>query len=581
MVLDPVVHSKEKFSSSEAIHTMLADMGSRRATPHSSFVPSHYLAVRDTTVPCSKWASASTSVPDSRTRDNGRVLRGRARGRASQPPELMGPTSTTNERLSALEEVTAQLEAATASIRKKDANVEHGSDVHELKIAVHNMSEQLATQASVTEQLKTENAALRSMNASLENNIETLSEMQRFQRTTSAAQQGHVDTLNDFVRTKVGNTDDSIANLAERMRAAESAISIHKSSMDRQFTAVSEDMKKTTEAIARLRASGSTLAGNLDGLEDGTTSRFAAVNAKLDGLSGRFAPTSLTEEISTMRQQLISADHFMGKMHDELKTLRTKVERKTEKNVVDLSNLSKSPNASERIRALNFNSKLKRIDASFRDNITELQQNIEDTKKEGHGTQDYITDLATRTNSLKIAGEVDALKPGNHNDKSKMENFDRGIDENKLPNVLCLEHTNSAIDEQNEMQEQKDTEFVRDLGAFLEASRDDSESETIELSGRMHPHLFGTPEKISVKVTPSLAFDFGDDATIDPNSDNFGPLGRNEDGDHYLDSFESEDKRCGKCENEYERYEKYREWTLCKGCRGDSYDSTSEVIDFF
>lgn len=421
VVLESAFHSKEKFSNSETIHAMLADMGSIR----TKYPPPQF----ECGSPQPFGVRASTSVPDFQARANGRVLRGRDRARPYQPPDLTDGASTMNKRLTALEEVTAELDVMTASIRKMDIAAGRGSDVHDLKIAVHNISQQLAAQSSVTEQLKTENVALRSMNTSLETKVETLSEMQRFQRTTSSAQQGHVDALNDFVRTRLIKTDKTIVNLIERVRAAESAISSHKSSMDRQFTAVSEDMKKNLQAIATLRTSGSTLAGNVDSLEERTVNRLAEVedklNADLNSTMSHFADVegkldSDMNEIMTLRKQHQGLQQNIKEHTTSIAELTTSADHLHEK-AEDLEGKFEGLSARDAQKALHGDVAVvnERISSTM-DLMKKLEQDIMVMKdKDVVGIKDCIAILAARTDALKASADFKAPRTDNDNKNSE------------------------------------------------------------------------------------------------------------------------------------------------------------------
>ena len=109
-----------------------------------------------------------------------------------------------------------------------------------------------------------------------------------------------------------------------------------------------------------------------------------------------------------------------------------------------------------------------------------------------------------------------------------------------------------------------------------QASKNQEMSKAIEDIERSIPSIqFGLRGKEPRKAMSIPNFDFGDDATIDPNGDDFGGLGRNGDGEYY-DSFELEDRRCGGCGNEYDEYQ---EWTCCKFCGGGMSDMEDEMSD--
>ena len=587
-------------------------------------------------------------------------------------------TSTTNmqqQQNGRMQKMSEQLAAqgqAIAQIKAKDASYkDHGTPeifkaVQDMNATVQNMSEQLASQSEVIEQVKADNAALHSKNASLENIIETLSEMLKFHRTTSSAQQGHLDALNDVVRTRLGNIDGIISTLTERVCAAESAMSVQKTTTEDQFTAVREDVKKNTEAIPDLWSEKAALACDLESLErriksrvttvedklnadfNSSMSRFAEVQGELDSdmneiitlrqqqqnthleitehiksttrlttttdvlqskvqvlegeaevLTQRFAPIALMDEVASVKGRLQDTNDVAEELNKEIKAAREQDIAKVKKDVVDLKldvnntaqNLQDLEYATQtsakswKIDVEDINSKLERIDDleeemdNAKGNLTKLKQKIEATKNEGiAGIKEYITDLAAHIKYLKAPECTDALKTGNDNNKSKLERIDRGIDEETQDTFLYRKHTSSPNQEQNELQElqeQKDNKLIKNLDVSSEAVLNNSVSAVIELEGYTYPYLLHAREKRSTKAAPSITFDFGDDTMIDPNGDDFGPLGRNGDGE-YCESFESEDARCSKCGNEHDEAE---EWKICKACRGDTHDTVFETSD--
>ena len=99
---------------------------------------------------------------------------------------------------------------AIDQIKAENASLCDVQTVEQLTTSVQNLSEQVAAQAGVIKDLRTENASLRNTikqstanNASFEQQLSTMSDMQKLHNTASSAQQGHVNTLDCLVRTSL------------------------------------------------------------------------------------------------------------------------------------------------------------------------------------------------------------------------------------------------------------------------------------------------------------------------------------------------------------------------------------------
>ena len=301
---------------------------------------------------------------------------------------------------------------AIKQLRAKDApNEDHAipdlsKTVQDLNTSIKRMSDHIASQAEIikhlkasqtsqphtveelklgNEQLRTENTALQRTNASLVNKIETLSEMQKLSRTTLSSQQGHIESLHDVVRAKLGNNDSKISSLTERIAAAESEISTQKTTMDHQLISqdvnirstinswqsdlkmdmdglenraltrltnlddkLNADMNSTMRRLAdvdgkldadmneihnlqeTIKAQGSSIAG-LTTTGDRLQEKVQVLAHDIEGLPQRFASMSLAEEVGIMRQQLLNTDQSIRDIHGELKDTKAKALEKIAK----------------------------------------------------------------------------------------------------------------------------------------------------------------------------------------------------------------------------------------------------------
>jgi hypothetical protein len=230
-----------------------------------------------------------------------------------------------NEQLAAQGEAIAQLKTEKAS------SEEQITEVQDLRMTVQNLSEQLASQTGVNDQLKAESAShagaferldadnashtgmikdlkaehstqaaavsqiqvtnitqagiieqLNTENAALQNKVEALSEMQKLHNTTSAAQQGHLNALDSFVRPKFNNIGSNISSLRERLDGIKADLASQKDSVDDRFAGLSGTIENNAKAAGALSASMLITTTTLGDLERSSTTRFAMMQETID-----------------------------------------------------------------------------------------------------------------------------------------------------------------------------------------------------------------------------------------------------------------------------------------------------------